>query len=105
MSTIAYFEFLVTYPDGKAAWHQLQGNGGAMGNGALYIPVEKIRPVCDRLLSRARLELARTGQIRLSNDADHSSPLRITLIRPQSIDCCRAIQCQPHRNGETSPSY
>lgn len=84
---IVGYEFLI---DGR--WVQLQGYGGAIGNGCLHMQdSEGAEVFSEILLKRVRRMLENDGQLRITNERDWNDPLRFEDISPASVDSCRPI--------------
>lgn len=104
---IVGFEFLVEHRGAKS-WVRLQGSGGRLGDGALAAlnSAEARRSpeeVAERLLGRARAELAITGRLRqcVETPKGPTSFAIVELVAPTVLACRERIDGEP----DPAPGY
>jgi hypothetical protein len=91
MRQIIGYEFLLDFGD-RQEWTQLQGTGGAIGNGALHVQdSRKAREIARQLLVRVHREMSVERCVWLSNDAKHAEALSVKQAYPQAVLECRPL--------------
>jgi len=86
---IVGYAFVLMFENGDTRETQLQGVGGAIGNGCLNVQVlSDALGVCNSLLSRVRRELERDGYLVACNDASHDEEFRTEKVVPSRVVNC-----------------